>query len=81
VDEPREISWKIVPAALLAPLILVVVLPLAALAAVGFYLLAIAQAFWLLCRALPCWLSGSRREKMPRQPHFLETHTRSGLPD
>ena len=75
MDESGRMLSKILLAATI-PLLLVVTVPLAILTALVLYLLAIANAFWLLCRAVPGWVRALKSTSPIRKPHFLEARTK-----
>jgi hypothetical protein len=72
VDKPRKLARRLLMA-LAIPVVVLVAVPLAVVAALGFYLLAMVHGFWLLCRAPFQWLRGVKDQAEPRKPHFLET--------
>jgi hypothetical protein len=72
--------WGILKA-LAVPLVIAAAIPLAAVAALCFYLLTIAHASWLLCVALLRRLRGIKREAPPQESRFLETRSAAPLQD
>jgi hypothetical protein len=79
VDKPRR-TWKLL-AACAAPLVVLVMVPLAILVALGFYFFAILQGFWMLCRALPRWIANLRQRPTLNPPHFLGTRAPASRED
>jgi hypothetical protein len=63
------------------PLVIVVAVPLAALAALGFYLLAIVHGVWLLCRAVSQWLRRAKDKTESGQLHSLAARAPTHLGD
>jgi hypothetical protein len=47
-------------------------IPLAVLAAIAVYLVAIVKGFWLLVRAVPAWVLALESKSPSRRPHFLD---------
>lgn len=80
MDKSLRMAWGILKA-VAVPLVVVLMIPLAAVAALCLYLLAAGHGFWLLCRAIPQWLSGVDDKTVPRKPHFLETGVPTRLQD
>jgi hypothetical protein len=79
VDEPRRV--RTILRVLAVPLIIAVAVPLAAIAAIGFCLLAMAHGIWLVCWTLPRWLWSREDRPAPRKPHFLATRPPATLED
>jgi hypothetical protein len=80
VNQSLRTAW-VVLRTVAVPLVVVLMVPLAIVAALCFYVAAAGHGFWLLCRAIPQWLAGMKDKTAPRKPHFLETPTPTRIED
>jgi Ni,Fe-hydrogenase I cytochrome b subunit len=63
--------------ALAAPFVVVVMVLLAIVAGLAYYLMALIQGFWSLFRDLPRWILNRKTKPPLRKPHFLDVPARS----
>ena len=75
MDETRRTIVSILYA-LAAPCVVVVMVSLAVLAGVAYYLAALIQGFWSLFHDLPRWI-WNLKTKPPHKPHFLNVPAKS----
>ena len=71
MDELRRLLRNFL-IALAAPFVVILMIPLALLAGLAYYLTAVVHGFWLLVRALPGWIRIQKNKPALRQPHFLK---------
>ena len=71
MDEPRRFLKNLL-IALAAPFVVVVMVCLALLAGLAYYLGALIYGFWSLFRDLPRWILNLKTKPPLQKPHFLE---------
>jgi Ni,Fe-hydrogenase I cytochrome b subunit len=74
MDESRRTNLAI---ALAAPFVAVVMIVLAILAGLAYYLAAVAQGFWGLCRGVPGWVLDLKAKPPLLKPHFLKVPSKT----
>ena len=79
MDEARHLLTRMVKTLWVPPVIAIMV-PLALLAALGFYLVVLSEGFWQVCRGLPGWVFGLRYRHPKSKPHFARARVAQRLP-